>query len=163
MLGPAIAKEELGGAGAWATVLTANGVGAVVGGLVAMRMRPSRPLLVAIIAPAPLLLQLGALALYAPVPVIAIGSLFAGAGIAVHLTMWFTVFQREVPERAQSRVSSYDALGSFVLIPLGAAAAGPIAALIGAPATLWAAVAITGLCMVIASALPSVRAIRAPV
>ena len=30
---------------------------------------------------------------------------FGGLGIAIHLTLWFTVFQSEIPERVQSRVS----------------------------------------------------------
>ena len=162
VLGPAIAKEELGGAGAWATVLTASGIGAILGSLVAMRLRPSRPLLAAIVAPAPLVLQMAVLALHAPVPLLAGAAMIAGAGIAVHLTLWFTVFQREVPEHAQSRVSSYDALGSLVLVPLGAAIAGPVAAQIGASQTLWAAVAINLTCLAIMLSLPSVRAIRAP-
>ena len=57
---------------------------------------------------------------------VAIGVL-AGIGLAIHLALWFTVFQRHVPEASRSRVSSYDALGSFVLMPLGSAVAGPIA------------------------------------
>ena len=60
-------------------------------------------------------LQLVSLACLAPTWVIAAAAFFGGLGIAIHLTLWFTVFQREVPEHAQSRVSSYDALGSFVL------------------------------------------------
>ena len=36
-----------------------------------------------------------------------------------------------MPEHAQSRVSSYDALGSFVLTPLGLVLAGLVAAGIG--------------------------------
>ena len=59
-----------------------------------------------------------------------------GVGIAQHLTLWFTAFQQQVPEAARSRVSSYDALGSFILIPLGLAAAGPVAVVIGARPTL---------------------------
>ena len=35
VLGPVIAKADLGGAGAWATILAAGGVGAVIGGVVA--------------------------------------------------------------------------------------------------------------------------------
>jgi hypothetical protein len=61
--------------------------------------------------------------------------------IAVHLTLWFTVFQREIPERAQSRVSAYDSLGSFVLTPLGTAMAGPVAAGIGTKNAFWLSVA----------------------
>ncbi|MGZ8688663.1 MAG: MFS transporter, partial [Gaiellaceae bacterium] len=79
----------------------------------------------------------------------------------VHLTLWFTVFQREIPERAQSRVSSYDALGSFVLVPLGMAFVGPIAAVTGNTAALWLAVAVFIGSTAVIVAIPSVRAIRA--
>jgi len=161
VLGPVVAKEELGGAGAWATVLSAWGIGAVVGGLAALRYRPKRPLLASVIVSWPLLLQLLGLALYAPVWLLAAASVLSGAGIAMHLALWFTVFQREVPAHAQSRVSSYDALGSLVLIPLGMAAAGPIADRIGVQPTLWGAFAIALVCLVSTALVPSVRAIRA--
>lgn len=131
VLGPAVANEELGGAGAWATILAVGGIGAIAGGLVAFRIRPSRPLVACIVSAMPWSLQLIALALHAPVWLIAATAFVANAGLALHLTLWFTVFQREIPERAQSRVSSYDALGSFVLNPVGAAIAGPVAVLLG--------------------------------
>ena len=115
VLGPVIADQELGGAGAWAVILSAGGVGAVLGGLVAMRIRPRRPLVASVLAPLPMTLPLIGLALGLPVWAIAGMNLLGGIGLSVHLTLWFTVFQREIPERAQSRVSSYDALGSFVL------------------------------------------------
>ena len=70
---------------------------------------------------------------------IATASFFAGLGIAIHLALWFTIFQREIPEQAQSRVSSYDALGSFVLTPLGFVLAGLTAAAIGTSNALWLA------------------------
>ena len=56
----------------------------------------------------------------------------------MHITLWFTVFQQNVPEESISRVSSYDSFGSFVLLPLGAALAGPIAAVVGVQQTLSA-------------------------
>ena len=83
----------------------------------------------------------------------------AGIGIAIHLALWFTTFQRNVPEAALSRVSSYDALGSFVLMPLGAAVAGPIASLIGVKETLIATGVIELVCFAIIIAQPSVWAI----
>lgn len=161
VLGPVISKSDLGGAGAWATILTAGGVGSVVGGVVAIRLRPSRPLLVACIAPAPLVLQPLLLAAHAPVWAISAASFLTGAGISVHLALWFTVFQREVPERAQSRVSSYDALGSFILMPLGFAIVGPVAAAIGAEETLVLSAAIETACMIAILSIPAVWAIRA--
>ena len=163
VLGPVVAKQELGGAGAWATVLSAWGAGASVGGLAALRYRPRRPLLASVIVAWPLLLQLLGLALYVPVWALAAASFASGAGIAMHLALWFTVFQREVPANAQSRVSSYDALGSFVLIPLGMAAVGPVSDAIGIQPTLWAAFGIALACQVTIAFIPSVRRIRAPV
>ena len=94
--------------------------------------------------------------------IIAALALASSMGLAVHLALWFTVFQREIPERAQSRVSSYDALGSFVLMPLGMAFVGPVAAVIGVDQTIWLSVAIFVAAATVIAAMPSVRAIRAP-
>ena len=124
LLGPLVAKQELGGAGPWALVLTLGGIGSVVGSVVAMRVRPARPLVACTLAAVPLSFQLVALALVVPVPVLAVTSFVAGIGISIHLTLWFTLFQRAVPDDVRSRVSSYDTFGSFVLMPLGMALAG---------------------------------------
>jgi MFS family permease len=160
VLGPAVADERLGGAGPWAAISTTGGVGAVVGSIVGMRIRPRRPLVACVLAAAPLSLQTLALALEAPTWGIAAAAFLAGAGIAIHLTLWFTVFQQQVPEAAQSRVASYDTLGSFVLMPLGMALVGPVSDAIGLTETLWVALAVMWACWVGILALPSVWAIR---
>jgi len=106
--------------------------------------------------------QLVTLALHSPTWVIATAAFVAGLGLAIHLTLWFTIFQREVPEHAQSRVSSYDSLGSFVLTPLGFVAAGLIAAGIGVSNAAWLA---AGTILVLNSSLlliPSVWRIGRP-
>lgn len=162
VLGPLVAEQQYGGAGAWGLVLASAGVGALVGSVVALRYRPRRPLLASVLVAYPIMLELAMLALYAPVWLLAASAFLAGGGIALHLALWFTVFQREVPAHAQSRVSSYDALGSFVLIPLGMAIAGPVAAAIGIQETIWAAFGIALVCQFAIVSLPSVRAIRAP-
>jgi predicted MFS family arabinose efflux permease len=162
VLGPVIADARLGGAGPWAVILTASGVGAVVGGVAAIRVRPARPLVACVLAAMLLSLQTLALALGAPTWVIAIASFFGGLGIAVHLTLWFTVFQQQVPERAQSRVASYDTLGSFVLMPIGTALVGPVSDAIGVTETLWIALAVMVASWLAILALPSVWAIRRP-
>lgn len=160
VLGPVIAKRDLGGAVAWATIVSAFGAGSIVGGLVALRVRVPRPLLASCVAAAPVVLQPIGIALKLPVPVLAAIAVVAGMGIAVHLALWFTVFQHLVPEAARSRVSSWDALGSFVLIPLGSALAGPVAALVGISTTLIGAAVVTAVCIAITVAQPSVWAIR---
>ena len=162
VLGPAIAEERLGGAGPWAVILTAGGVGAVLGSLVAMRVRPRRPLVACVLAATLISLQTLALALEAPTWLIAVASFTGGVGIAVHVTLWFTVFQQQVPERAQSRVASYDTLGSFVLIPLGTALVGPVSDAIGVTETLWIALLVMWASWAAILALPSVWAIRRP-
>ena len=162
VLGPAIAKERLGGAGAWAAILTAGGVGSVAGGVWALRHRPLRPLVACVLWPLLFVVQIVVLAAGAPAWGVAVASFAAGLGISIHLTLWFTIFQREVPERAQSRVSSYDALGSFVLNPLGAAIAGPLAAALGSANALWLAAAAIVACNVGMLLIPSVWAIRRP-
>ena len=160
VLGPAIADERLGGAGPWAVILTAGGVGAVLGGLVAIRIRPRRPLVVCVLAATLISLQTLALALSAPTPVIAAVSFVGGIGIAVHLTLWFTVFQQQVPPHAQSRVASYDTLGSFILMPVGMALVGPLADAVGIVETLWLALVVMWASWAAILLLPSVWAIR---
>ena len=87
-------------------------------------------------------LQPISLAASAPTWVISAAAFVGGAAIAVHLTLWSTVLQTEVPEHAQSRVASYEVLGSFVLTPVGLAIAGPLAAGIGLSNALWLAAAV---------------------
>jgi MFS family permease len=132
----------------------------VVGGLVVLRWRPERPLLASCLAALPFGLGVWLIAFLVPLPVLLVAQFLAGIGLAIHLALWFTVFQQQVPEAARSRVSSYDALGSFVLIPLGTAAAGPIAAAIGIKETLIAAGVITVVTNLLVVAQPVVWTIR---
>ena len=161
VLGPAVAEDRLGGAGAWAAILSAGGVGAIAGGVGALRHRPSKPLVACILWPLTVLPQFAALAAGAPTWVIAVAAFAGGFGLANHLALWFTVFQREVPEHAQSRVASYDAFGSFVLSPLGAAIAGPLAGTLGLSPALWlaaAAMLFSNLTMLLIPAVWSIQA-----
>ena len=138
VLGPAIAKESLGGAAGWGLILTFESAGFLVGGLLQLRLRPRRLLLVATLG-----VMLGSglsLALAVPLALWAVCflALLAGIGAETFGVNYDTAVQQEIPGDKLSRVSSYDALGSFVLIPLGLALAGPIAAAIGTSTTLYA-------------------------
>jgi MFS family permease len=136
VLAPLVVKEHYGGAGHFGLVGSAFGLGLVMGGLVTLRWHPRRPLLVSCLGAAPFGLGTWMLAFLVPYPVLLAAQVVAGTGLAIHLALWFTVFQQQVPEEARSRVSSYDALGSFVLIPLGTAVVGPLAAQFGVRTTL---------------------------
>ena len=143
VLGPAIAKEHLGGATAWGLILTASALGSIAGGLILLRLQPRRLLLSATLG---FLLTIPFLVgLAGPVPFLALIALAAlgGIGVETFSVLWETTFQQEIPEEKLSRVSSYDALGSFALIPLGLAIVGPVSELIGTRETLLAAAAIS--------------------
>jgi predicted MFS family arabinose efflux permease len=161
VLGPIVAKRHYGGASTWALLISSFGIGTIIGGLIALRLRPGRPLLVSCVAAVPLVLQPIGVGLRAPQPLLVAIWAVSGIGLAIHLALWFTVFQRHVPEVSRSRVSSYDALGSFVLLPLGSAVAGPVAALVGITATLLGTAVIEIVCFAIIIAQPSVWAIGA--
>ena len=81
-------------------------------------------------------------------------------GLAIHIALWFTVFQQEVSPEARSRVSSYDALGSLMMMPVGFAVAGPTAAAIGTAATLWGIFALELASLLAVLAIPAVWGIR---
>ena len=62
VLGPVVAKEELGGAGDWGAVLTGGAVGAVVGSAIAIRLDTERPLLWVFGGTIPVAFMVGSLA-----------------------------------------------------------------------------------------------------
>jgi MFS family permease len=141
VLGPVVAQTRLGGAAAWGFILSLESAGLVVGGILTLRFRPQRMLLAAsigVLFTAPELVALGI-----PLPTVAIAAVgfVAGAGIEVFGVLWDTAMQENIPGQMLSRVSSYDALGSFVFMPVGQAAAGPVASALGVPGALYGAAA----------------------
>jgi MFS family permease len=142
VLGPNVAKHHLGGPAGWGLILTAQTVGLILSGLLLLRWRPRRLLLVATFGAFGIALP--CLALAGPLPLLAVllFAFAAGCSMEIFGVLWGTALQQEIPQERLSRVSSYDALGSWVLMPLGFAIAGPIAAAIGDRATFLGAAAI---------------------
>jgi MFS family permease len=143
VLGPAIAKAHLGGATGWGLVLTAGSLGLVAGGLLLIRLRPERSLLAATLGFMLTIPFLLALSIPASLVVVVAAAALAGIGIEVFSILWDTTLQQEIAQEKLSRVSSYDALGSFVLTPLGLAAAGPVAQVAGTRETILGAAALS--------------------
>ena len=158
VLGPEVARAHLGGAGAWAAIATATGVGSVLGGFVGFRWRPRFPLragfLLTILGEPALLFLLARAEL---LPLIVVFGLLSGLAATVFNVLWFTVLQREIPAEEISRVSSWDHFGSYALQPVGLALVGPIAIAIGISTTLYAA---AGLAVLLTLAVVSVGAVR---
>jgi predicted MFS family arabinose efflux permease len=131
VLGPVIADRDLGGAAAWGAIVSSEAVGFLLGGLLSLRIRPERPLVVAmlgILLSGPLFVLL---AVAAPLPLIMAAGVVAGIGIEMFGVLWDTALQQHVPRDRLSRVAAWDQLGSFVVIPIGLTIVGPIAAAIG--------------------------------
>jgi predicted MFS family arabinose efflux permease len=157
VLGPYIAKHSLGGATGWAQVVTGEAIGALLGGIAGLRLRPRRPLvaigpLFALTAVQSILLAAGA-----PALAVAAGAALSGFAFAFGTVIWDTTVQLRIPRDRLSRVSAYNWLGAMAFLPTGYAIAGPVADLIGMKAALW-----IGAAWIIAStvALVSVRAVR---
>lgn len=160
VLGPAIAFRTLGGASAWGAISACWAAGAVLGGMVALRVRPRRPLIAGNLA-----LLLGALPLLAlakPFDVWAIGIAagLGGAAMVFMNTVWTATMQRLIPDQVRSRVDSYDWLISLVVMPAGYAAVGPVAATTGPVATLMGAALLLAAPCAIVAVLPAIRAVR---
>jgi predicted MFS family arabinose efflux permease len=90
-----------------------------------------------------------ALALVLPLPVICLSAFAVGLLCEVMMVQWTVQMATRIPSDKLARVSSYDAMGSLAAMPLGALAAGPLAAGIGVSATQFAAAGV----IVVSSAL----------
>ncbi|MFD7640039.1 MFS transporter [Kitasatospora sp. NPDC059795] len=160
VLGPVVMQHGHGGATAWSIILITGAVGSIVGGLAALRYRPRRPL---VVANATAVFGIGPLALLAPpapVFVIAIGVAVAFLMTALVNEVLATVQQQLFPKEMLARVSSLDWMISFIAMPAGYAAAGPVAEFLGTRTTLLAAAAVIGTPCVLLNLLPGVRSVR---
>lgn len=157
VLGPVVADQDLGGPRDYGLILMAQAAGLVAGGVLGLRYRPKRMLLVAtasvLVTPATLV----ALGFPLALPLILLVGFLTGIGLETFGILWDTTMQQEIPAGALSRVYAYDMLGSIAIVPLGLAAAGPVADAVGVRETLWGASAV-----VILATLPvfAVRAVR---
>ena len=134
-LGPVVAKERLGGAAVWGAVLASESGGLILAGLVMLRLRPRRLLLAATLGVFAMPIVQFALAVPLSAPLVCAAAFAAGLGIEVFGVLWDTTMQQEIPPEKLSRVSAYDALGSFILMPLGFVAIPVIAGAVGNRAT----------------------------
>lgn len=157
VLGPVLSEEELGGAAAWGAIVASFGVGALLGDLLMLRWRPSRPMRVAAVALLVASSQAAVIGSGLPLGGILAIELLAAIGVSTFFTLWETSLQEHIPPRSLSRVSSYDYLTSVGLMPLGMAIAGPVSEAAGIHETLLA-MSVAG--WISAVALLGVRSVR---
>ena len=149
VLGPVVARAHLGGPAAWGAISASDALGLVAGGLVSLRYIPRRPMLFVVLTGGSIAISPLALALVLPLPVICLSAFTVGLLCEVMMVQWTVQMATRIPSDKLARVSSYDAMGSLAAMPLGALAAGPLAAGIGVSATQFAAAGV----IVVSSAL----------
>lgn len=160
VLGPVQAEAALGGAGPWAAIVTSYSLGTVLGVLVALRLRPSRPMAVAVLVVPLMAIPVAVAAPPLELWIIIVSAFFGGVAVDIFAVLWDTALQQNVPTESLSRVSAYDWLGSSALVPLGLAASGLLVGAIGVQGAILIAAllcALPGLAILD----PQVRGLRA--
>ncbi|MEY2248287.1 MFS transporter [Streptomyces sp. BF23-18] len=156
---PLVATEMVRAHGprAYGLINSALGAGTVVGGLVALRLRPRR------------MLRAGSLALLSfacfpasvgagfGVAAVSACAMIAGAGTSFWGVMWATSVQTQVAPDVLNRIHAYDVAGSLAMMPVGQALAGPAASALGADNVLLVAGVMS---LVVCAALLAVPAVR---
>ena len=120
VVGPYIAKNDdrLGIAG-WGWVVSAEGIGVLLMTVVLMWVPLKRPLRFGMLGMSLFAIPLTMLGVHPAVVLVAIAAFLAGAGAEVFSTGWNVAMMENIPLDKLSRVSSYDMLGSLVVMPIG--------------------------------------------
>jgi MFS family permease len=157
VLADVIAVRHLGGPTALGWISAAAGAGGLLGGLVALRWQPRRPLLVGWPCVALMALYAASYAWPGRLAAVVVAGAVGFGGLMYFSVCWDTALQDGVPHRVLARVASWDILTSFIAIPAGNAAAGPLSHHVGTTPLILAAAAV----MAVASLAPViVRASR---
>jgi MFS family permease len=157
VVGPVHAEEELGGPKPWSWILAALSVGMLAGVLFSLKIRPKHPLVIALSAQVAVAGWILTMGVTNWIPLIMVSAFFAGIAFDFFFVLWQTAIQTHIPRESLSRVSSYDAVGSLALAPLGLIVAGPLTEKFGTSTTL---IAMGLLFIVILGAILTVPGVR---
>jgi MFS family permease len=128
VLGPLVSSRAPAlGADGWGLALSAEAVGTVVATVLMLRLSVRHPLRVGMIAIAAIAVPIVMLGLSPSTWPLVLAMFVAGSGTELFGVGWSTAMQQHIPEAVLSRVSSYDALGSFAAMPLGSVVFGLLA------------------------------------
>ncbi|MFV2088599.1 MFS transporter [Micromonospora sp. LOL_021] len=119
VLGPARLADRDNGALEWAAINAGLAVGTLCGNALALRLAPRYLLRWARVQELLVVPMIVVLALDAPTPALVACALLMGVSMSFPDALWYTALQQEIPDKALSRVSSFDYFGSFALRPLG--------------------------------------------
>lgn len=159
---PVITRREFGTDSVFAISAAAFSLGGVISAVVAIKIKTSKPGLVAISMWS--LFAFAPLALAFPISpqFVILGYFIAGLSIGGWEAYWVTAVQREVPQDMQGRVFSIDAVGSGGMMPIGMALVGPSVALFGEKPFLLGAIVFHVLICYLVLLVPGVKEMRHP-
>lgn len=157
VLGPLNFADPETGPRYWSFNLAGMTAGMMLGGLIVLKMKFKRPLKISMILIAVSVMWDFALAFDLPIFLTVLAALFSGLTIEFFMVTWNTSLQSHVPEESYSRVSAYDALGSYGIAPIGIVIAGPLAAQFGVNAILFATGTLTFIAACASLTVKSVR------
>ncbi len=138
VLGPTLAENDYDWAALFGIVTTLFGAGALTGGVLGLRWRPRHPMRMAWVSLAAWPVLLVTFGLGGPAGLVMLLAALTGVGFALFDVWWNTAMAERIPPHRLSRVSSYDYMGSLVLLPVGYIVAGPVAEATSAGAVLVA-------------------------
>jgi predicted MFS family arabinose efflux permease len=162
VLGPLNYGDLKTGPRQWSLNLAGLTIGMMIGGFIVLKRKFKRPLAIAMV-----LVALSAawdlvLALDYALPVAMAAAIFSGITLEFFMVTWNTSLQSHIPSQSLSRVSAYDALGSYGIAPIGIVLAGPLVAHFSVNSILFATGLITFLAAGLSLSVKSVRELANP-
>jgi len=136
IIGPLVAKNDLGGPKPWSLILAIWSIGSVVGVLIAGKFKPRFPIRFALLMQFPAVLWMLSLGNSDSLILISICAFALGIAMDLFYVLWVTTIQQHVAKESLSKVLAYDAWGSMAMAPLIMGIAGPISESIGTQMTL---------------------------
>ena len=162
VLGPLISLKYFNGAKSWAFVLTCESVGFLVGSVIGLKIKLKYPMRFMMAITSTLAIYMWALVRPQSLLFIAASAFIWGIALDLWASVWTTAMVRQVPRESLSRVSSFDAMGSFLFRPVGLMIAGPLSAAIGIPRSMEISAGVVVLVVVLVLLVPEVRNMEMP-
>ncbi len=159
VLGPMVAELGYGHAPTFGWIAASLGLGTAAGALLALRWRPRHPLALGILCTMPFSLTLLGFALGAPLALVLPLALCSGIGLALFQIWWETALAQRIPPAALSRVTAYDWMGSWALLPLGYVLVGWLAQRTDAQTVMGVCGVLGGLALLVALVPSETRAL----
>ena len=159
VLGPVVMQDGHG-ATAWSAIMVTGSIGSIIGGLLALRYRPKRPLVTGDLSSLISVLPFVAIAFTLPTPYIALGMAVMFSGFSLFNEVWAATQQQLFAKEILARITSLDWMVSLIAMPVGYASVAPVAQAVGTRTTLLIAAILVSAPLLLVMLLPGVWSVR---